>query len=91
MASVVACSIVFAGVAAPAAAQEQTGLVNVNIGDVTILEDVNVAIAANIVAAICVQDINAAVLAVQVVDETGQQFTCEARGGRPDITITQDA
>jgi hypothetical protein len=65
--------------------------VNVHISDVHILEDVNVAVAANIVAAICAQDINLAVLAVQTVDETGQSFTCEARGGRPDLTISQDA
>jgi hypothetical protein len=69
----------------------RSGVVNVHISDVHILEDVNVAVAANIVAAICAQDINAAVLAVQAVDETGQSFTCEARGGRPDLTIGQDA
>jgi hypothetical protein len=81
----------FFGLAGPAAAQ-QTGLVNVEIGDVTILEDVNVAVAANIVAGVCAQDINAAVAAVQIVDETGQDFTCDAaRGASPEITITQDA
>jgi hypothetical protein len=85
------------GFAGPAAAQQQAGLVNINIGDVEVIEieDVNVAVAANIVAAVCVQpnlDLAAAVLAVQAVDQSdeGLTFTCEARGGAPDFTITQD-
>jgi hypothetical protein len=92
---VMTSATLFFGFAGPAAAQPQIGLVNVNIGDVTILEDVNVAVAANIVAAVCVQpnlNLAAAVLAVQRVDqEATGPFTCEARGGSPDFTITQDA
>jgi hypothetical protein len=66
--------------------------VNVNISDVHILEDVRVAVAANIVAAVCAQNLTipVAVLAVQAVDNDAGPFTCEARGGRPDLTITQD-
>jgi hypothetical protein len=84
-ASLFASAAVFAGLAGPAAAQEQAGLVNIVIGDVTILEDVNVAVAANIVAGVCVQDVN-----VLAVDISGDSVTCEVRGNRPSITITQD-
>jgi hypothetical protein len=91
MASLFASALLFAGLAGSASAQvEQDGLVNVNIGDVTILEDVQVAVAANIVAAVCAQDINLALLAVQAVDEGGQDVVCQARGGRPVFRITQN-
>jgi hypothetical protein len=82
--------LVTGGMAAPAYAQQE-GLVNVNIRDVTILENVNVGVAAQIVAAICGVGINAAVLAVQEVDDTGVADTCTARGGRGGVTVSQDA
>ena len=86
LASLFASAMLFAVGAAPAAAQPQIGLVNIVIGDVTILEDVNVAVAANIVAGVCVQDVN--VLAIDL-GQSGP-VTCEVRGNRPSITITQD-
>jgi hypothetical protein len=85
-ATVMTSATLLFGFAGPAAAQEQDGLVNIIIGDVTILEDVNVAVAANVVAAVCVQDVN--VLAVDEGDSG--PITCEARGGAPDFTITQN-
>jgi ethanolamine utilization microcompartment shell protein EutL len=74
-----------AGMTAPADAQQtrQEGLVNVNVGDVTLLENVAVGVAANVVAQICgVQVGQVAVLATQVI-RTGQQTNpvCEARVG----------
>jgi hypothetical protein len=86
VASLFASAALFAGFASPAAAQPQIGLVNIVIGDVTILEDVNVAVAANIVAGVCVQDVN--VLAIDL-GQSGP-VECEVRGNRPSITITQD-
>jgi hypothetical protein len=88
----VAASVLFViGAGLPANAQvEQDGLVNVAVGDVTILEDVDVAIVANVVANVCNLDVNAAVLAIQEVDESGQDFTCTFRGGRQDVTISQN-
>jgi hypothetical protein len=78
--------------AGPALAQvEQDGLVNVNIGDVTILEDVNVNVAANIVAAVCADvDLAAAVLAVQGVDFGGTEFSCPIRRSGQELTVTQN-
>ncbi|BBY95921.1 hypothetical protein MGALJ_55900 [Mycobacterium gallinarum] len=68
----------------------QDGLVNVGVGDVTILEDVNVGVAATVAAAICginVSDVN--VLATQVDADGGQQTVCDVPGG--DVLLTQNA
>ena len=53
----------------------QDGLVNVNIGDVTVLQDVNVAVAADVVAQICGVSLNAAVAVISAVDEDSQPAT----------------
>lgn len=56
------------GLAAPAAAQpQQNGLVNVNIADNRILNNVGVGVAANFLANVCGVQVNAAVIAQQVV------------------------
>jgi hypothetical protein len=68
----------------------QDGLVNVGVGDVTILEDVNVGVGATVAAAICginVSDVN--VLAEQVDADDGQQTVCNVPGG--DVLLTQNA
>jgi hypothetical protein len=83
--------------AAPVAvpeAQVQNGLVNVVVQDIStgdILSDntVNVAVAANLVAQVCGITANAAILAVQLVDQSGQRFSCESATQR--ITVTQDS
>ena len=53
----------------------QDGLVNVRIGDVTILEDVNVNVAANVVAQICGVTVNAAVAVIGAIDQDGDPVT----------------
>ena len=88
-ASLCATALLSVGLASPAAAQ-QTGLVNVQIGDITI-EDVNVVAAANIVAGVCANiDIDAAVAIVGAVEQTGGDFTgtCEMRVRDLDLVIT---
>ena len=84
--SLVASVTLALGIGAPSAfAQEQDGLVNVIIGDITI-QDVNVAVAANIAAGICVQDVN-----VLAVDQGEADVVCEiGRGGRQELRITQN-
>jgi hypothetical protein len=75
--------------AGPVAAQvEQDGLVNVNIGDITI-EDVNVGVAAAIAANVCGVRVGpVAILAIQV-DRSGDMRTvCEI--GDQDVTLTQN-
>jgi hypothetical protein len=89
MAGLFASALLFTGLAAPASAQ-QVGLVNVEVGDVTILRNVDIALAANVIANICVgvTDTNVAVLATQV-DTTGvAQVVCEQRGNGRAVAIT---
>jgi hypothetical protein len=53
----------------------QDGLVNVAIGDVTILQDVNVNVAANVVAQICGISVPAAVAVIGAIDQDSQPVT----------------
>jgi hypothetical protein len=78
------------GIASAQPLNLQDGLVNVGVGDVTILEDVNVGVGATVAAAICginVSDVN--VLAEQVDTDDGQQTVCDVPGG--DVLLTQNA
>src|SRR5688500_11137979 len=67
-----------------AAAQSTTGdgLVNVAIGDVTILEDVNIALAAQVAANICRVDVGPiAALGTAVDVDNGSETVCRNRQG----------
>jgi hypothetical protein len=82
-------------VAGPAGAQpvNQDGLVNVAVGDVTILEDVNVAVGANVAATLCDIEVGPLALAVLgqavAVDRSGRERTiCETDAGP--VTIEQN-
>jgi hypothetical protein len=70
--------ILFAGISAStASAQNQDGLVNVMIGDVNILNDANIGVAANVAANICGVRVGpVAVLATQVDHSGAQQTVC---------------
>jgi hypothetical protein len=78
-----------------AAQQQQDGLVNVAIGDITV-EDVNVAVAAQIVAAVCANvDLDLAVAIVGAIDAapagTTDQVCRIGRGqGGQTLTVTQN-
>lgn len=73
-----------------AAMAQQDGLVNVSIGDVTILRNVDVAVAANVVANVCaLVKANVLVLAQQV-DASGIDFTCSQRGSGRAVAITDN-
>jgi hypothetical protein len=84
-------SLLAFGSATPVLAQVQDGLVNVAIGDVTILEEVDVAIAANVVANICALVVaDVLVLARQVDAGTLDDFTCNQRGSGRTVAITDN-
>ena len=86
-AAVLAGGMVLAG-GRPALAQQQDGLVNVAIGDVTILRNVDVALAANVVANLCaLVEADVLVLAEQV-DQGAGPFTCTQRGNGRAVAIT---
>jgi hypothetical protein len=75
--------------ATPAAAQpnQQDGLVNVNIGDVTILE--NVGVAAQIAAEVCGIQVGPVAVLGRAVDRDGRTRTvCESDQGP--VTISQN-
>jgi hypothetical protein len=83
-------ALLVVGIAGPASAanQAQNGLVNVAVGDITV-QDVNVGVAAQVVAAVCNVAVGpVAVLAAQT-NRTGiaQTGTCPAQGGN--FTFTQ--
>ena len=85
LASMFASALLFAGVAAPASAQQQQdGLVNIIIGPVTV-EDVNVGVAANIAAAICAQDVN-----ILAVDQGEGDVVCDIGRSTQEIVFTQN-
>ncbi len=79
-----------AGGAAPAnaATQNQDGLVNVAIGDVTI-SDVNIGVAAQIVAAVCGNKVGPVAVLGVAVDRSGASRTvCTTDAGG--VTLTQN-
>ncbi len=81
-----------AGSAGAVEAVEQDGLVNVNIGDVTILEDVNIALAALVAANICGVDVGPVAVLGTAVDQSGDStVVCTNRAGRQPVTITDNA
>jgi hypothetical protein len=79
--------ILVAGIAAPSAGAQPVvtgGLVNVTVTDIdVVVQDINVGVgvAANVAAALCdTADVNAAVLATQVVRD-GDTVTCDTSTG----------
>jgi hypothetical protein len=87
---------VFAGAAViaaatPAAAQpnQQDGLINVAVGDVTILEDVNIGVAAQVAAEICGVNVGPVAVLGRAVDRSGGTRTvCETDQGP--VTLEQN-
>ena len=78
--------------AAPASAapnQFQDGLVNVAIGDITILEDVNIGVAAQVAAAVCGVKVGPVAVLGTAVDATDAPATVCTVQNRP-ITLVQN-
>ena len=88
-AAVAAVAFTFA-MATPAQAQTtQDGLVNVNVGDITIAENVDIGVAAQVAATICGVKVGPVAVLGTAVDRSGTTRTvCEPEQG--DVTITQN-
>lgn len=72
-----------------AEAQDQDGLVNVVVGDITILEDVNIGVAAQVAANICGVNVGPVAVLGRAVDRSGDSETvCETDQG--DVMIEQN-
>jgi hypothetical protein len=79
------------GVASAQPLNLQDGLVNLAVGDLAILNNVNVGVAAEVAAAICgieVSDVN--LLATQVEADGGQETVCTVGKNSP-LTLSQNA
>lgn len=91
--AVIGGSLLFTGmgVASAQPLQLQDGLVNLAVGNVTILEDVNVGVAATVAAAICdVADVGSINVLAEAADSgTASDSVCTVPGG--DVTLLQNA
>jgi hypothetical protein len=67
---------------------KQTGLINISLGDVNVLNDVNLAVAANVAATVCDVNVPIAVLAVQTAIDTGEAV-CTTTAGPLTVSQTQ--
>jgi uncharacterized membrane protein (Fun14 family) len=90
--SILAASLLVFGVSSAVAApggnnSQQAGLVNVSTGDVALLNNVNAAVAANVLVTACDLTVGVAALALQQLADTGTT-TCTSLAGP--ITIDQD-
>lgn len=62
-------------IASPAAAQPQDGLVNVSVGDVTVLQDVNINVVAQVAAEVCGLEVGPVAALAELVDNSGEATT----------------
>ena len=67
---------------------QQTGLINVSLGDVNVLNDANLAVAANIAATVCDLNVPVAILAVQTALDTGDAV-CNTTAGPLNVDQAQ--
>ena len=81
--------MLFVGAAGPASAQQQDGLVNVAVGDVTILQDVNVGVAAQVAANVCGVKVGPVALLATQVDRSGATHTVCTTGTQA-VRLTQN-
>jgi hypothetical protein len=67
---------------------QQNGLVNVSVGDVSVLDNANIGVAANVAATICGVSVGPVAVLAADVDATGVQRTvCTTTAGP--VTLTQ--
>jgi hypothetical protein len=88
-ATLCAVSVLGAGVASTAGAQIQDGLVNVAIGDINILNDARIAIAAQVAANVCGVKVGPVAVLGRAVDRSGATRTVCTTDQGP-VTISQN-
>jgi hypothetical protein len=90
-ATLFASAVLLAGIAVPSASaanQQQNGLVNVAIGDITV-EDVNVGVAAQIAAEVCGVNVGPVAVLGTAVDRSGETRTVCTVGDQT-VRLLQD-
>jgi hypothetical protein len=86
---IVATATIGFGIAGPASAQpQQNGLVNVAIGDINILNDANIGVAAQVAANVCGVNVGPVAVLATIVDRSGAQRTVCGTGDQA-VRITQ--
>ena len=70
-----ASALLAVGVAAPATAQVQDGLVNVAIGDISVLNNANIGVAAQVAANVCGVKVGPVAVLARTVDRSGDTAT----------------
>ena len=77
LALMTASTLAFGMAGAPVASAQQNGLVNVRVGNVNVLRNVGIGVAANVAAQICGVQVPVAVLATQVVQNNQPFGVCQ--------------
>ena len=92
-AALFATALLCVGFAAPASAandSRQNGLVNVSVGDVSVLDNANIGVAANVAATICGVNVGPVILLAANTAATGAQHTvCTTDAGPVTLSQTQ--
>jgi hypothetical protein len=90
VATLFAGTVLAVGIASPASAQPiQDGLVNVNVGDVTIEDAVDIGVAAQVAAQICGVKVGPVAVLGRAVDRSGETRTvCQSDQGP--VTISNN-
>jgi hypothetical protein len=78
------------GAAAPAVAQQQDGLVNVMIGDITIRDAVDIGVAAQVAANVCDVKVGPVAVLARQVDRSGEDSRTVCKTDQGDVTLTQN-
>jgi hypothetical protein len=89
LATLFATALLAVGVVSPASAQDQDGLVNVAIGDVSILNDANIGVAAQVAANVCGVKVGPVAVLGTAVDTSGTTRTVCTTDQGP-VTISQN-
>jgi|SRR6476620_6808318 hypothetical protein len=90
-AALFATALLAVGLVAPAGAannSRQSGLVNVSLGDVSILDNANVGVAANVAAAVCGVKVGPVAILAANTATTGAEHTVCTIGDQA-VTLTQ--
>jgi hypothetical protein len=85
-------ALLAAGVAGPASAVKQVGLVNVEVGDVTVADTVDANVAAVVVATLCDIEVDVIVGIVSAIaaGDPRQRTFCRTEGGQVKVIQSTD-
>ena len=89
----VVAALLAVGVVGPASAQTTVGdgLVNVAVGNVNVLRNVNIAVAADVVAQVCGLDVTAVVGVISAIDAGGAGPTTFCRTATGPVRVRQNS